>query len=329
VATRVQPAAGPVMRYTKLVVFLIALAARSEGQLVPENAAPDQPSFRIAVDVNLVVLHPVVLDRSGGFVSDLAEQDFSVYENGVPQSIRLFRHEDTPVTAGLVIDHSGSMRPKLNEVIVAATAFAEASNSADEMFIVNFNENASLGLPATSPFTNRSSELDEALSHMPAAGMTALYDAALAGLEQLRAGSRDKKVLLIVSDGGDNASAHSLTDVLEMAQQSKAIIYTIGVFDEGDPDRNLKVLKRLARESGGASFFPESLDQIVGVCESIARDIRNQYTIGYFSNNLADGNYRSIRVDARSPGRGKLLVRSRAGYIPGSAPIPADKQDTP
>jgi VWFA-related protein len=317
------------MRCTTVLVFLIALAARGEGQLVPENVAPDQPPYRIAVDVNLVVLHPVVRDRSGGFVSDLAEQHFSIYEDGVLQSIRLFRQEDTPVTVGLVVDHSGSMRPKLNEVIVAATAFAQSSNSADEMFIVNFNENVSLGLPATSPFTNRSSELEAALSHMPALGMTALYDAAVAGLEQLSAGSRDKKILLIVSDGGDNASAHSLTQVLEMAEQSQAIIYTIGVFDEGDPDKNPKVLKRLARESGGASFFPGSLDQIVGVCENIARDIRNQYAIGYFSNNLADGERRSIRVDARSPGRGKLVVRSRASYVQGSAPVAADTQATP
>lgn len=317
------------MRYTKLVVFLIALAARGEGQLVPENLAPDQPLFRIAVDVNLVVLHPVVRDRTGSFVSDLTEYDFSVYENGVPQSIQLFRHEDTPVTVGLVVDHSGSMRPKLNEVIVAATAFAQSSNSEDEMFVVNFNENASLGLPEGNPFTNRSSELEAALSHMPAAGMTALYDAAVAGLEQLSAGTRDKKVLLIVSDGGDNASEHGLTQVLEMAEQSKVIIYTIGVFDEGDPDRNPKVLKRLARESGGASFFPKSLDQIAGVCEYIARDIRNQYTIGYFSNSLADGEYRSIRVAARSPSRGELVVRSRAGYLPGSEPPSADNQATP
>jgi VWFA-related protein len=317
------------MRCADFVVLLIAVAARGEGQLAPENLTPDQPSYRIAVDVNLVVLHPVVHDRSGGFVSDLAEQDFSVYEDGVLQSIRLFRREDTPVTVGLVVDHSGSMRPKLNEVIVAATAFAQSSNPADEMFVVNFNESVSLGLPATSPFTNRSSELEAALSHMPAAGMTALYDAAVAGLEQLSAGSRDKKVLLIVSDGGDNASTHGLTHVLEMAEQSKAIIYTIGVFDEGDPDKNPKVLKRLARESGGASFFPGSLDQIVGVCGNIARDIRNQYAIGYFSDNLADGKYRSVRVVARSPGRGKLVVRSRAGYVPISELVPGDNQATP
>jgi VWFA-related protein len=318
------------MRYTKLVVLLIAaLAARGEGQLVPENATPEQPPYSIAVDVNLVVLHPVVRDRSGGFVSDLTEQDFSVYEDGVLQSIRLFQHEDTPVTVGLVVDHSGSMRPKLNEVIVAASVFAQSSNPEDEMFVVNFNEHASLGLSDSNPFTNRSRELEAAISHMPAEGMTALYDAAIAGLEQLRVGARDKKVLLIVSDGGDNASAHSLTQVLEMAERSKAIIYTIGVFDEGDPDKNPKVLKRLARESGGASFFPGSLGEIVGVCESIARDVRNQYTIGYFSNNPVDGEYRSVRVVARSNGRGKLAVRNRAGYIPGSAPVPAGKQATP
>ncbi len=296
---------------------VFALSAAAEGQTRPE-IAPGQSAYRIAVDVNLVVLHPIVRDRGGSFVSDLDEQSFAVYEDGVAQSISVFRHEDTPVTVGLLVDHSGSMRSKLDDVIAAATAFVQSSNPEDELFVVNFNEDVSLGLPEESPFTNRTSELEAAISRVPAAGMTALYDAAVVGLGRLRAGTSEKKVLLLVSDGGDNASAHDLMQVAEMAEKSNAIIYAIALFDENDPDQNPKVLRRLARQTGGEFFLPETPDEIVGVCEDIAREIRNQYTIGYFSNNVAaDSGYRSIRVTARTPDHGKLDVRARVGYLPG------------
>lgn len=322
-AFRLEPKRVRVSGRCAIVGFcLFALSATADGQLTSEIST-DQGAYQIAVDVNLVVLHPVVRDRTGSFVSDLGQQNFTVYEDGVPQTIKLFRHEDTPVTVGLVVDHSGSMRSKLDNVIAAATAFAQSSNAEDELFVVNFNENVSLGLAEGTLFTNDRDKLERAISHVPAAGMTALYDAAVAGLKRLRIGSRSKKVLLLVSDGGDTASEHTLAQVLTMAQQSNAIIYTIGLFDEEDPDKNPKVLRRLARETGGASFLPETLDEIVEVCENIALEIRNQYTIGYFSSNTADDSgYRSIRVAARTPERAKLAVRSRAGYLPGGESQP-------
>lgn len=304
-------------RYAVLGFCVLALSAASEGQPTPE-ITPDQAAFRIAVDVNLVILHPIVRDRADRFVSNLSEQNFTVYEDGVPQSISVFRHEDTPVTVGLIVDHSGSMRSKLADVIAAATAFVQSSNPDDELFVVNFNENVSLGLPEESPFTNRTNELEAAISRVPADGMTALYDAAILGLGRLRVGKSEKKVLLLVSDGGDNASAQNLTQVVEMAETSNTIIYAIGLFEENDPDKNPKVLRRLAHQTGGEFFLPATPDEIVRICENIAREIRNQYTIGYLSSNAAaDGGYRSIRVVARSPERGKLAVRSRAGYRPG------------
>jgi VWFA-related protein len=232
------------------------------------------------VDVSLVVLHATVSDRHDRFVSDLHEQDFEVYEDGVPQRIQLFRHEDIPVTVGLVVDHSGSMRPKLAEVTAAARTFVQSSNREDEMFVVNFNENVTLDLPDAIRFTNSSDELERAIWKAPATGMTALYDAIAKALEQLQAGSRDKKVLIVVSDGGDNASTHSLVQVMNLAEQSSAIIYTIGIFDEEDPDQNPRVLNRLAQATGGEAFFPDQLSESVAICERIARDIRNQYTIG-------------------------------------------------
>jgi VWFA-related protein len=288
----------------------------------------DPESYRIAVDVDLVVLHPAVRDRKGRIVSDLREQDFEVYEDGVRQSIRLFRYEDTPVTLGLVVDHSRSMLPKLRQVRAAARAFVQSSNPNDQMFVVNFNEHVSLGLRDSVPFTNNSTVLESAIANAPAAGMTALYDAVVEGIEHLQAGSRGKKALLVISDGGDNASAHDLASVLKVAEQSSAILYTIGLFDDDDPDRNPKVLKRLARETGGEAFFAAELSDVVAVCESIAHDIRNQYTIGYVSTNVTPkGTYRAVRVVARAAGRGKLFVRTRAGYIAGGEPWPGKDRD--
>jgi VWFA-related protein len=281
------------------------------------------------VDVALVVLPATVTDRQGGFVSNLGAQDFEVYEDGVPQHIRLFRNEDIPVTVGLVVDHSSTMRPRLAEVSAAARTFVRSSNREDEMFVVNFNEIVSLGLPGTIRFTDSTAELEDAITSAPAGGETALYDAVARALEVLQAGSRDKKVLIVVSDGGDNASARSLAQVMKLAGRSSAIIYTVGIFDEGDPDRNPAVLKRLAEATGGVAFFPDQLSEVVAICERIARDIRHQYTIGYIPSNLArDGGYRAIRVLARDKGHGRLSVRTRTGYIAGGEPR-RDKKGAP
>jgi VWFA-related protein len=273
------------------------------------------------VDVALVVLHATVTDRQGSLVTNLGERDFEVYENGIPQNVRLFKNEDVPVTVGLVIDHSTSMRPKLAEVVAAARTFARSSNPEDEMFVVNFHEIASLGLPAGMRFTHSIAELQPAIMTAPTEGQTALYDAVAMGLEHLQAGSRDKKVLLVISDGGDNASRRSLDQIMKLAAQSSAVIYTVGLFDEQDPDRNPDVLKRLAKTTGGEAFLPGETGDVVAICERIARDIRHQYTIGYVPSNPArDGSYRAIRVLARTKDQGKLSVRTRTGYLAGGEP---------
>ena len=295
------------------VLFLICLVSTGDAQ-VPEP-------FQISVNVNLVVLNPTVRDRSGGFVSDLLEQNFEVYEDGVRQSIKLFRHEDIPVTVGLVVDHSGSMKPKLDDVVTAVRTFVRFSRPDDQMFVVNFNEKVSLAVPDTNRIGEGLGELTRAISDTPATGKTALYDAALQAFRQLGAGGPEKKVLIVISDGGDNASAHTLAEVLKTAEQSSALVYTIGIFDEDDEDKNPDVLSRLARATGGEAFFPRKTSDVVAICESIARDIRNQYTIGYVSGNaVKPGAHRSIRVTAAAPGHGKLQVRTRSGYIAGSEP---------
>jgi VWFA-related protein len=239
----------------------------------------------------------------------------------------LFRHEDIPVTVGLVIDHSGSMRTKLPNVIAAAHTFVQISNPEDRMFVVNFNEKVALGLPAGTSFTNSSEELERAIARTPTTGMTALYDAVVVALERLQERSRDKRVLIVISDGADNASKHSLDQLLKMAEQSSAIMYAIGIFDEGDPDRNPAVLNRLALATGGEAFFPSQYNTVVSVCERIARDIRDQYTIGYVSNNAAQpGVYRAIRVVAGGTAGGKLSVRARPGYIDGGEARPVKRE---
>jgi VWFA-related protein len=291
------------------------------NQAPPPAQDRDSDPFRISMDVALVVLHATVIDRQGGFVSDLGQHDFEVFEDGKPQQIRVFTNEDVPVTVGLVIDHSSSMRPKLAEVTAAARTFVKLSNPEDEMFVVNFNEHVSLGLPAKIRFTADVTELQNAVAAAPADGQTALYDAIAKALDELKAGSRDKKVLIVVSDGGDNASALSRAQVMKLADRSSAVIYTIGVFDEEDEDRNPGLLKRLAQVTGGEAFLPNDIGGIGAISERIARDIRHQYTIGYAPTNLTrDGASHTIRVHASVKGHERLSVRTRSSYIAGGEP---------
>ncbi len=275
------------------------------------------------MDVDLVVLQATVRDREGHTVRELSRQDFEVFEDGRPQPIRLFRHEDTPVTVGLVIDHSGSMSEKLADVTAGAQAFVHSSNPNDQMFVVNFNETVSLGLPMGTRFSDSGEQLGGAIWGAPAAGMTALYDAIIEALKRLQEGTSDKKVLIVISDGTDNASQARLDRVLKMAEQSSAMIYTMGLFEPSDPDGNPRVLRRLAQETGGEAFFPTRLSETVEICERIARDIRDQYTIGYSSmNEKRDGSYHKVRLTARAKAGGKLSVRTRAGYSAGAGLTP-------
>lgn len=307
-------------RAVVLPVLLFILSGFAASQVVQPSHDRDQENFRISVDVDLVVLQATVRDREGHTVMELGQQDFQAFEDGRLQAIRLFRHEDTPVTVGLVIDHSGSMREKLADVTAGAQAFVHSSNPHDQMFDVNFNETVSLGLPIGIRFSDNAEQLGGAIWGAPAIGTTALYDAIIEALRRLQQGTSDKKVLIVISDGGDNASKAGLDQVLKMAEQSSAMIYTIGIFEPDDPDRNPKVLQRLAQETGGEAIFPTRLSETVQTCERIARDIRDQYTIGYSSPNASrDGTYHKVRLTARMNGNGNLSVRTRAGYRAGGA----------
>lgn len=297
-----------------LVPFFFLMVLPGAARAPAYQARPSEQDV-VRLNVDLVVLHATVQSNKRVFVSGLRKEDFQVYEDGVPQQIASFSHEDIPVTVGMVIDNSGSMRSKRAEVIAAALFFARSSNANDQIFVVNFNENVSYGLPANMTFTDRVDQLEVALSRIAANGRTALYDAVASALDYLKKGDRDKKVLIVISDGADNASRCSLPQVMQMLKETEAIIYTIAIYDEGDPEQDPRPLKQLAKVTGGEAFLPQSVKEVVPICERVARDIRNQYTITYSPTNMRyDGSYRVIQVRAVVPGRGGLTVRTRAGY---------------
>jgi Ca-activated chloride channel family protein len=312
-----------------VVAFILPSAARPQESSSQKSYPGDD--YTIGVNVDMVVLQATALDHKGTLVSGLTKGEFHVYEDGVLQQIKYFTHEDIPVTVGLVVDNSGSMRPKRADVVTAALAFARSSNPLDQMFVVNFNEKVEFGLPDNTPFTDQAARLEVALSRIAADGQTALYDAVAAALEHLKKGNRDKRVLIVISDGGDNASQRNLAQIMAMAGQPDAAIYTIGLFDVQDEDRNPHVLKQLAKDTGGEAFLPESLNEVAPICEKIAHDIRNQYTIAYVpTNKKRDGTYRVIQVKASAPNRGRISVRTRTGYFaPVALPSPGHPGDRP
>ena len=291
-----------------LVCAVAAFAGAPQSQ--PSNA---DRQGTISVETTLVVLPVRVTGADGDFVSGLAEEQFRVHEDGKPQPITLFRQEDTPVTVGLVVDHSRSMGPKLAGVAAAVSAFAQSSNPEDEMFVVDFSDNVSLEMPGGKPFTSNPRELAQAVSAVSARGMTALYDAVAEGLNHLQLGQWDKKALVIVSDGGDNASARKYADILELAHRSQAVIYAI-VLVGASEEENPSVLRRLCKDTGGLAFFPSEGQSVSDISAIIARDLRQQYTLGFNPEKKSGDVYRKIHVEVSAPGRGKLRVRTRAGY---------------
>jgi len=274
-----------------------------------------EKDFTIRSDVRMVLLDVSVRDAAGGFVSGLNKDNFTVYEDGKPQPIVQFANQDIPVSVGIVVDESGSMRPKRPETITAALTFIQSSNPQDEIFVINFNEKVYHGLPDTVLFSDNIQMLRDALQKTPPQGRTALYDAIFASLHQLDMGRRDKKTLVLISDGGDNVSTHTRHEVQRKVEESLATIYTVGIFDSDDPDRNPDVLKWLSNVSGGVAYFPEKLDGIVPVCRQIAKDIRTRYTIAYNPSEGKPGVLRHVKVVASAPDLGKLIARTRTQYI--------------
>jgi VWFA-related protein len=281
-----------------------------------QSPAAQEPAFR-SISSDLVVLPVIVSDKRGQPVADLGRDQFAVFDNGRRVPIEFFSAEDTPVTVGLVVDASSSMRRKLGAVIAASARFASLSNPDDELFTLRFNDDVRDAVP-DHRFLLAADRLalEAALGTMVPEGRTALYDALIAGLEHLDEGTRARKVLIVMSDGGDNASSATLDEVLARARRSNATIYTIGLFDNDDPDANPRVLKALAAATGGERFMPRSTGPLLSICEHIAREVRSGYTIGYEPPDH-DGAFHRVRVVVEAPDR-KIDVRTRPGYFAGT-----------
>jgi VWFA-related protein len=269
-------------------------------------------------DARLVVLHASVVDKSGKLLTELPRTAFKVFENNIEQPIKTFRREDVPVSLGLIIDNSGSMRNKRKRVEAAALAAVKASNPRDEVTVINFNDEPFQDVE----FTNDIKKMEEGLTKIDSRGGTAMRDAVSAAIDYVKAkGKHDKKVLFVVTDGNDTASTQiTLEKLVQKAHESEVLLYFIGLLNEEDK-REAKKAKRamesLAQASGGAAVFPAEVQQ---VALSMANEIRNQYIITYTPTNQSlDGSFRQIKVVANGPGR--PMVRTRTGYYatPGSS----------
>ena len=273
----------------------------------------NQEPAPIRMDVNLVQLHVRVTDSAGRAVPGLGKSAFRLLVDDVPQEITVFQKEDAPVTAGIVIDNSASMEKKRQEVIAAALAFARASNPEDQMFVVHFNSASRFGLPEGKRFTGKISELEAAVSAFQLGGTTAFYDALVTAALHFKYAAHQRKILLTITDGGDNSSSATLADAVNAARDAGIVIYAIGLFDEGDRDRNPAVLEKLAEQTGGRAFFPQHVPDITETCIKIAQEIREQYTLGFPG--AADGKYHRITLMVSDPKLGPLKAHTRAGYM--------------
>ena len=291
-----------------------AQQGQQPGQ-TPEGENNGVYVFRSQVEE--VILHATVYDDHDHMVTNLDKGAFEVFEDGVPQKITSFRREDIPVAVGIVIDNSGSMRDKRPAVNQAAVNFVRASNPQDEVFIVNFNDEYYLD----QDFTSSVPQLKEALEKIEARGGTALYDAIVASADHLKKNARlEKRVLLVVTDGEDNASRESLEQAVRRLQaENGPTVYTIGLLGGEKQRRAHRALATIAEDTGGVAFFPKDLSEVDRITQEVAHDIRNQYTIGYRPTRpQSQGGYRSIKVIAHAHGYKKLQVRTRTGYYAGS-----------
>jgi VWFA-related protein len=272
----------------------------------------------ISVHTELVAVPVTVTDRQGHPLKGLRQDDFRVFEDGRPRPILAFRQGDEPVTLGLIVDRSQSMQSKAPALRAAVSAFLESSSGASELFAVDFNDRVSFALGDGRFFTHDIGELRTRLTAIRAEGRTALYDGVMQGLQHLQLGHANRRVLLVVSDGGDNASRATYADVLALAHRSDAVIYAIGLIGAPlmDNEENGGALKRLCRATGGVAYSPRTLEETAAASAEVARNVREQYTLGFAPAPRGDGpSFRTITVTVTAEGRGRLRVRTRSGYV--------------
>ncbi|HEY1984757.1 MAG TPA: VWA domain-containing protein [Terracidiphilus sp.] len=321
-------AARSVSLFLVLLVMLFgALAAKSQGpgsqtsgaQLMQDSKRNDAGSYTLRVNAEEVVLNCTVLDAKGELVNDLNKNEFKVSEDKIPQTIVSLQHQDLPVSIGLLIDNSGSMRAKRDAIVSAALDLVKASNPGDETFVVNFSDQAYLN----QDFTSELDKLRSGLTQLSLSGGTAIYDTVVKSADKLeKTATRPRRALIVVTDGEDNASKMSLEDAIRRVQRMQGpVIYSIGLLFDGESSGRetrhaRQALELLAGGTGGISFFPSSLKEVDAVAAEVARDIRNQYTIAYRSTHASNaGSYHSVRVEAQAPGHNKLRVLTRTGYV--------------
>lgn len=292
----------------------------------PPASSPQDPNaenngtFVFRKQVDEVVLHATVVDDKQHIVTSLDKGDFNVYEDGHPQIITSFRHEDIPVAMGIIVDNSGSMREKRQKVNAAALNLVRSSNPNDEVFVVNFNDEYYLD----QDFTSNINKLKQGLEKIEARGGTALYDAVVASADHLKKDAKlEKKVIFVVTDGEDNESAETLEQAVRRLQvDGGPTVYAIGILEsEEHPKHAKRALQIMSERTGGIAFFPKTLDEVDSISRTIAHDIRTQYTIGYKPTTpKTQGGYRQVKVDARARNYGRLTVRTKSGYYAGPEP---------
>jgi Ca-activated chloride channel homolog len=295
------------------LLTLVAGAGRGQTPAQTPPAETDKGPAIFSTDTRLVVLQATVQDKSGKLVTNLPQSAFEVYEDGKLQPIKLFKREDVPVSMGIIVDNSGSMRDKRQKVESAALALVKESNPEDEVFIVNFNDEAYLDMD----FTSNIKEMEQGLTKIDSRGGTAMRDAIRMSIDHLKEkAKKDKKVLLVITDGNDNASQVSLENMVKASQDSGTLIYAIGLLGEEErreANKAKKALTVLTEATGGQVFFPKDASEVDRIAHQVARDLRNQYTIGYSPINTAlDGTYRAVKVIANGPNH--PVVRTRSGY---------------
>jgi Ca-activated chloride channel homolog len=289
--------------------------------------------YTLQRNVDEVVLNATVIDDKQHLVPTLSKTDFKIFEDGVEQTITSFQHQDIPISLGMIVDNSGSMRTKREAVNKSALDLVHSSNPEDESFVVNFSDEAYID----QDFTASIPKLREGLSHIDSKGGTALYDAVVASADYLtKNAKRTKQVLLVITDGEDNASSTTLEETVRRIQDLQGpVVYCIGLLyaDEGggrEVHRARRALEMLANETGGIAFFPKNLGQVDDVAAEVARDIREQYTIGYHSTKAANlGGFRAVHVEAKAKGYGRLTVRTRTGYYPNSKSVASGQSQSP
>jgi Ca-activated chloride channel family protein len=303
------------VRFVLLTLAVLPLTAATAARRQQEPA----PTFQASSD--LVVIPVTVTDKHGRLITGLTQDRFAVYDNDRPTDIAFFSGEDTPVTVALVVDNSASMLARHGEVIAGAAAFARLSNPDDQMLAILFNENVEDALGGRTLSAADEGDLAAALEAAHPDGQTALYDGLMAALDRLSAVGTTRKVVILISDGGDNASQATLDIVLDRAKRSNVTIYTVGLVDPTSPDVDTGVLKKLATVTGGERFLPASGGPLLQACQEIAHEIRESYTLAIEPRG-ADGAFHRLRAVVTGPDARALKVRTRPGYVAGGKAKP-------